>query len=94
MDHIKIKPEKKQQHIAFLGTAYCKGATEPGKCCDYNIGKLLTHKGCPFVALGCKKLLFLRDNEQQPDPKIKRWKEVGYFIEELTSEQLHEYATE
>ncbi|KAK3798940.1 hypothetical protein RRG08_035567 [Elysia crispata] len=94
LDHIKIKPEKKQQHIAFLGTAYCKGATEPGKCCDYNIGKLLTHKGCPFVALGCKKLLFLRDNEQQPDPKIKRWKEVGYFIEELTSEQLHEYATE
>ncbi|RUS70384.1 hypothetical protein EGW08_021853, partial [Elysia chlorotica] len=95
LDHIRIEPTKAKSYdgVTFGGTAYCRGETKPGKRCGYRIGKFLSHKGCPFITLGCDKLIFVRDHAQHPDPQIKQWKDVEYYMEELSIEQLHKYAT-
>ncbi|GFR96275.1 dicer-like protein 1, partial [Elysia marginata] len=94
LNKIKIEPSKEKimDAITFMGTVRCQGETERGKSCNYRIGKLIKHRDCPFVALGCDKMKFLRTNANRPDLVIKRWKDVPYYVEELKLEQFYEYA--
>ena len=93
MSYIKLVPtkEKESDEISFVGTALCQAETEPGKRCNFRIGKMIKYKHNPILALGCDKIIFLRDNEQCPDPPIKKWGDVPYYIKEITLDDIIEY---
>ena len=93
MDHIKIVPteETSMDQLLFIGSAKCLGETERGKVCGNNIGVVIKHKKCPFVTLGIKNIV-LHSDDKEPITK-KQWSKVPYFVEELSQEELIEYAT-
>ncbi|RUS89371.1 hypothetical protein EGW08_002891 [Elysia chlorotica] len=93
LDHIKIVPseETSMDQLLFIGSAKCLGETESGKICNNNIGVVIKHKKCPFITLGIKNIVFYTGNESLT---AKQWTKVPFLVEELSQEDLKEYAME
>ena len=82
--------ETPMDQLVFVGTARCLAETEPGKSCGSVIGTVIKHKGCPYVTLGVKNIVFQCNNEDRFTKK--QWKKVPLFVEELSHDDRMEYA--
>ncbi|GFO10134.1 dicer-like protein 2 [Plakobranchus ocellatus] len=93
LNKIKILTTEEWQmdELNFVGQAVCLGETEANKICGNGLGYVIKHKGFPFLTLGIKNIVIASDDQQ---PKTyKQWKKVPYYIQELTNEELMNYAT-
>ncbi|GFO21293.1 dicer-like protein 1 [Plakobranchus ocellatus] len=93
LNKIKILTTEEWQmdELNFVGKAVCLGETEANKICGNGLGYVIKHKGFPFLTLGIKNIVIAIDDQQ---PKTyKQWQKVLYYVQELTNEELMNYAT-